>query len=175
VPVLLATGVWTGLGAAERTAATAAPTGLTAQLVAGQEVPKPKGVRAGAKGTFTATLARSGAGGTLSWRLTFQSLTGPVTGAHVHAGARGKAGPVRISLCGPCRSGARGSARADARTVAALLAGTAYVNLHTARNPAGELRGQVAKTAKTPRVDPPPTVTGTSSGTITYEETYEPR
>lgn len=163
---VLAAGIWTGLGGAGQSAESAATTGFTARLSTAQEVPKPRGVRAGAQGVFTAGLVRSGAGGTLSWRLTFQGLTGKATASHIHLGARGRAGAVRVALCGPCRSGARGSARVAARTVTALLGGSTYVNVHTARNAAGEIRGQLAKTAK-PRVAPPPTTTDT--GTTTGE------
>lgn len=166
LPAVLAAGIWTGLGVAGQGAESAAAIGLTAQLGAAQEVPKPKGVRAGAQGTFSAALVRSGAGGTLSWRLTFQALTGKATASHIHVGARGRAGAVRVALCGPCRSGARGSARVDARTVTALLAGRTYVNVHTARNAGGEIRGQLAKAAKPPVVPPPPP-TNTAPGTIT--------
>ena len=56
LPVILAAGVWTGLGGAGLGAESAAPTGFTARLNGAQEVPKPKGVKAGAQGTFTATL-----------------------------------------------------------------------------------------------------------------------
>ena len=164
LPVVLAAGIWTGLGVAGRSAEAAAKIGLTARLSVAQEVPKPKATRAGAAGTFSAALVRSGAGGTLSWRLTFQSLTGKATAAHVHVGARGRAGAVRVSLCGPCRSGARGSAKVDAKTVTALLAGGTYVNVHTARNPSGEIRGQIAKSAKPPVVVPP-TTQSTGTGT----------
>ena len=130
-----------------------------------------RALKAGAQGTFTASLVRSGAGGTLSWKLTFQGLSGKATASHIHVGARGRAGGVKVSLCGPCRTGLRGFARVDAKTISALLAGTAYVNVHTARNPAGEIRGQIAKTAKPPQV-PPPTTTerhdrGNDDGTIT--------
>jgi len=165
LPVVLAAGVWTGLGVAGRSAETATTIGLTARLSAAQEVPKPRATRAGAAGTFSAALVRSGAGGTISWRLTFQGLTGKATASHIHAGVRGRAGAVRVSLCGPCKSGARGSAKVDAKTLTALLAGGTYVNVHTARNPAGEIRGQVAKSAKPPVVVPPttpPTGTGTT-------------
>lgn len=162
LPAVLAAGIWTGLSGAGQGAESAATTGLTARLSAAQEVPKPSGVRAGAHGTFAAGLVRSGAGGTLSWRLTFQGLTGKATASHIHLGARGRAGAVRVALCGPCRSGARGSARVDARTVTALLRGGTYVNVHTARNAAGEIRGQLAKTAK-PLVAPPPTTTETTT------------
>ena len=112
-------------------------------------MPKPKGLKAGAQGTFTAALVRSGAGGALSWKLTFQALSGKAMASHIHVGARGKAGAVKVSLCGPCGTGARGSARVLKKTIAALMAGTAYVNVHTARNAAGEIRGQIIKTAAT--------------------------
>ena len=113
---------------------------------------------------------RSGAGGTLSWRLTFQALSGKAGAAHVHLGKRGKAGAVAVSLCGPCRSGARGTAKLNAKTVKALLAGGAYVNVHTAKNPAGEIRGQVTTSSAPPPTPPPGTTTeSVPSGTITYE------
>jgi len=164
LPAVLAAGIWTGLGVAGQSAETAATTGLTARLSAAQEVPKPKGARAGAQGTFSAALVRSGPGGTLSWKLTFQGLTGKATASHIHVGVRGRAGAVRVSLCGPCRSGARGSAKVDAKTITALLGGSTYVNVHTARNPAGEIRGQISKSAKPPVVVPP-TTPSTGTGT----------
>ena len=57
---------------------------------------------------------------------------------------RGRAGPVAVALCGPCRSGVRKTVTLQPSVVAALEAGRAYVNVHTARNPAGEIRGQIA-------------------------------
>ena len=160
-----AAGVWAGLGAA---GSTAAATGFAARLSAAQEVPKPAGVGAGAQGSFTAGLVRSGAGGTLTWKLTFRGLTGRAAAAHIHLGARGRAGGVLVPLCGPCRSGASGAARVNGKTVTALLGGTAYVNVHTARNAAGEIRGQLVKTAKAP----PPPATTTTSGTTTDDGYY---
>jgi hypothetical protein len=168
LPVILTAGVWTGLGGAGLGDESAAPTGFTARLNGAQEVPKPKGLKAGAQGTFTAALVRSGTGGTLSWKLTFERLSGKATASHIHVGARGRAGAVKVSLCGPCRTGARGSARVDAKTISALMAGTAYVNVHTVRNTAGEIRGQIAKTTKPPVLPPTPTTTQqTTTGTTT--------
>lgn len=112
-------------------------------LTARQEVPRPKGRANRARGVFTATVTRSGTNGAIAWRLTFSRLTGRAIAAHVHIGARGRAGGVALPLCGPCRSGVRGTATVNAALLAALEAGRAYVNIHTRRNPAGEIRGQL--------------------------------
>ena len=172
VPALLAAGVWTGLGVAGQSSDSAASTGFVARLNAAQEVPRPTGARAGAGGTFSATLVRNRVGGTLSWRLTFQGLTGKAVASHIHVGVRGRAGAVGVALCGPCRSGARGSARVNAKTLTALLAGRTYVNVHTAKNAAGEIRGQVVKAPR--GTVPPPTTTGTDPPPPppTYQDTY---
>ncbi len=120
---------------------------VNATLTAGQETPKPKGNVGRARGTFTATLTKSGTTGTITWRLTFSRLTGRALAAHIHRGARGKAGPVVVPLCGPCRSGARGTTTLQASVLNALEAGRTYVNVHTRRNPAGEIRGQLPPVA----------------------------
>jgi hypothetical protein len=114
---------------------------------ASQERPKPKGNVRRARGTFTATITRNGTNGVIAWRLTFSKLTGRATAAHIHSGVRGKAGPVIVPLCAPCRSGARGRATVDASVLDALEAGRAYVNVHTKKNPLGEIRGQIAAVA----------------------------
>jgi hypothetical protein len=162
---LFATGLWSGIGSARWLSTDAEAVGLTATLSAAKEVPKPKGVSANARGSFAAGLTRKGARGTLSWRLTFRGLTGKATAAHIHLAKPGRAGPVVAPLCGPCRSGVRGRAKVNARTVRALLNGGAYVNVHTAKNPAGEIRGQIRKGGDTL---PPPTTTTTTTTTTPY-------
>jgi hypothetical protein len=112
-----------------------------AALNVGQEVPHPKGTKVGASGRFTATLT----GTKLTWRLTFAHLSGPATQAHVHKGVKGKSGPVLIPLCAPCKSPVSGTATVTAAEIAAMKAGKMYVNVHTAKNPAGEIRGQVTR------------------------------
>lgn len=113
-------------------------------LRASQERPKPKGKVAKAKGTFTATVTRSGSSGVIVWKLVFGKLTGKAVAAHIHSGARGKAGAVIVPLCAPCKSGRTGRATVSASVLNALESGRTYVNVHTLRNPAGEIRGQLA-------------------------------
>lgn len=112
---------------------------LSASLNIGQEVPHPKGVSAGASGHFDGTLV----GTTLKWTLTFAHLSGPASAAHIHLGVRGKSGPVAVSLCGPCKSPVSGTATVTGAQIKSMTSGGAYVNVHTAKNPNGEIRGQI--------------------------------
>jgi hypothetical protein len=116
----------------------AAPTKVSATLDTRQEIPRPKA--AGGAGSFTGTVT----GTTLTWKLTFRRLTGAAGAAHIHLAARGKANPApAVSLCGPCRSGQTGEAKVTAAVLRKIKAGGAYVNVHTQRNAAGEIRGQL--------------------------------
>ncbi len=92
--VALAAGLWAGMSSAGSTQSDG--TGLKAALNVAQEVPRPKGAGSQARGTFVGTLVRKGAGGTVSWRLTFRGLTGKAMAAHVHLAAKGKPGPVAL-------------------------------------------------------------------------------
>jgi hypothetical protein len=107
----------------------------------GQETTRVKAAKAGAAGRFTATLN----GTTLKWTLTFTKLSGPATAAHIHTGRKGVAGPVTVPLCGPCTSPESGTTVLTADQVKDLLAGKDYANVHTAKNPGGEIRGQITK------------------------------
>jgi CHRD domain len=120
---------------------------LTTALTAAQEVPTPTGAVSDARGGFTATVTRSGAGASIQWTLAFSGLTGNAIAAHIHTGARGEAGPVTVPLCGPCESPASGTATIDAAVLAAIHTGRAYANVHTRTNPGGEIRGQLAAVA----------------------------
>jgi CHRD domain len=118
--------------------------GVKTTMRASQERPKPKGKLAKAKGTFTATVTRNGSSGVIVWKLTFAQLSGKAVAAHIHSGARGKAGPVIVPLCAPCRSGRTGRATVSQSVLDALESGRTYVNVHTRKNAAGEIRGQIA-------------------------------
>ncbi len=115
---------------------------LRANLSAAQEVPKQVVKAPAATGTFTGTLT----GTKLAWSLTYRKLTGRATAAHIHLGKPGKAGPVAVPLCGPCTPGMKGTATLTAAQVTAVLGGGTYVNVHTAKNPAGEIRGGLRRT-----------------------------
>ncbi len=115
---------------------------LSATLNSGQEIPKQVVKNQAAHGTFTGTLA----GTKLTWKLTWAKLTGPAAAAHIHLGGMGKAGNVIVPLCTPCGN-ATGSKTGTSTISASLLKtiqkhGT-YVNVHTAKNPNGEIRGQL--------------------------------
>lgn len=114
-----------------------------AKLDGKSEVP-PATAPAKAAGNFKATVKESYVGGTLKWTLTFRNLSGPASGgAHIHLGKPGVAGDVLVALCGPCKTGAHGTVKVTTEVIAALEKGEAYVNVHTAKNPAGEIRGQI--------------------------------
>lgn len=140
---------------------------LTANLKARFEVPKPQGVPVGATGLFTGTVVeQANDRARVTWRLTFSTLSGRAMAAHIHAGRVGRAGSVMTALCGPCRSGQRGTAMISHAQLRTIRAGRAYVNVHTRRNAAGEIRGQVKAREGAG--------SGTDSTTTTTETTQPP-
>jgi len=114
--------------------------GWSAKLNAAQEIPKQEVAAPNAKGSFHATLT----GTTLKYTLTFSGLTGQATAAHIHMAAKGKAGGVVAALCGPCKPSTTGSVKLTKAALKAAGKHLLYVNVHTAKNPGGEIRGQIA-------------------------------
>ena len=114
--------------------------GWSATLTAAQEIPKQVVKTPAAKGAFHATLS----GKTLTWKLTFSHLSGPALQAHIHLGAMGKSGNVLVPLCAPCKNGQTGKAKVTAAVIKDLGKHLLYVNVHTTKNPNGEIRGQLA-------------------------------
>jgi hypothetical protein len=115
---------------------------VKATLTNTKEVPRPKGA-ALARGSFSGSYVENKTGGTLTWTLSFSRLTGQAVAAHIHMAKPGVAGPVIVPLCGPCKNGMKGTAKISKSVIAALEGGKAYVNVHTPKNAAGEIRGQV--------------------------------
>lgn len=111
--------------------------GVKVTLSGGEEVP-PVTTSAGGGGTITVAADQS-----VSGSVTTMGLDG--SAAHIHQGARGKNGPVAVGLT---KTGDKvwsvpaGAKLSDAQ-YAAFKAGELYVNVHTAANKGGEIRGQL--------------------------------
>jgi hypothetical protein len=104
-----------------------------------QEVPP---VTTTATGTITATL--NGARDLLSYTVTWSGLSGSVTNSHFHTGLANQAGGVTegVTLSTTASSGSHsGTWAIPSTSVADLLAGKIYFNIHTAANSGGEIRG----------------------------------
>jgi CHRD domain len=82
----------------------------------------------------------------LVWRLSVSGLSGPATGADLHMAPVGHAAPPAFALCGPCQSVSHGHMVLTAGQASALATNAAYVNVDTAANPGGEIRGQIMRT-----------------------------
>lgn len=106
------------------------------------EVPAPN-APAKAAGVFSATVTEKKGKASIHWTLTFRRLSGKAVAAHIHKGAAGVAGPVVVPLCAPCRNGQNGRQAITEDVAAALEQGGYYVNVHTAKNAGGEIRGQL--------------------------------
>ena len=97
-------------------------------------------------GTGTADIDYDATSRKLSWKLTYTGLSGPATAAHFHGPAEaGKNAGVAVAIPNATSSPAEGSATLTDAQAADLMAGKYYMNVHTAANPGGEIRGQVAK------------------------------
>jgi hypothetical protein len=121
------------------TAASAAMLHFTASLDGKSEVPATTST---GSGDLLATLDTSTK--TLSYTLTFSGLTGPATAAHFHGpAAPGANAGVAVAIGKAPTSPVTGKATLTAPQIADLEAGKWYVNVHTAANPGGEIRGQV--------------------------------
>ena len=96
------------------------------------------------KATGVADVALDTDAKTLSWTISYSGLSGPVTMAHFHGpAARGVAAGVVLGLQGPLTSPVTGHAALNDGQIGDLRAGLWYLNLHTALNPRGEIRGQL--------------------------------
>jgi hypothetical protein len=97
-------------------------------------------------GTGTADIDYDPASKKLTWKLTYSGLSGPATAAHFHGPAEpGKNAGVAVAIPNATSSPVEGSATLTDAQAADLEAGKYYVNVHTAGNPGGEIRGQVTK------------------------------
>ena len=110
---------------------------FTTDLKGATEVPPTDSAATGTAEVSVDTEAK-----TVTWTVKVDGLTGDATAAHIHgpASATEKAPPV-IDMSSAIMAGS--GAITDAQ-VAEMKAGKYYVNLHTAKFPDGEVRGQLA-------------------------------
>jgi hypothetical protein len=114
---------------------------MKADLSGAQEVPP---VQSAGKGSADVTL--DSASKRVSWTVIYSGLSGPATAAHFHGPAeRGQNAGVAVPIPNQATSPVTGSATLTDAQAADLTAGKYYVNIHTAANPGGEIRGQVTK------------------------------
>jgi len=133
---------------------------------------EPPSISSTGSGEFRAKIGHDGA--SFEYELSFQDLEGEVTQAHIHIGQRGVNGGISVWLCGtatnpgpggtpscggPHSGGAsrivtaadvigpagQGVAAGEFEEVlSAMRAGVTYANVHSIRNPGGEIRGQIS-------------------------------
>ena len=97
------------------------------------------------KGTGSLAVTYDTVSKKLTWKGAYSGLTGAATAAHFHGPADvGKNAGVAVPI-GPATSPLAGMATLSDAQAADLAAGKWYVNVHTAKFPNGEIRGQVVK------------------------------
>jgi hypothetical protein len=119
---------------------------LVSDLTGDAEVPGPG--HPSASGRFEAELHE----GVLCVDMAVSGLGAAVSGAHLHAGAAGEAGPVIVDIGSPTSSdgdpvrwtGACTEVGDDAIARIAEAPERVYVNVHTAAHPDGAVRGQLS-------------------------------
>ena len=81
----------------------------------------------------------------LSWTVTYSGLTGPAAGAHFHGPSEaGKNAGIVLPFASPV-SPISGTSTLNEAQAADLMAGRWYANVHTAKHPGGEIRGQMLR------------------------------
>jgi len=132
---------------------------LTATLTGAQETPAP-GINTGAFGNATVVVNMGTR--TVTWVVNVFNLPSGVTVAHIHVGGVGTPGPTVINFTVPTGASndfsITGSATDATFTLRpdqgirsaddmfqAILGGNTYVNVHSAVNTGGEIRGQLTR------------------------------
>ena len=115
------------------------PMMFKATLSGASEVPP---VAIAAKGTFSAKYLKES--GLLLWDMSYDGLSGPAAAAHIHGPAvEGQNAGVLFGFNNPVSSPMSGQLTLTPAQFTDLTAGKLYVNVHTAANKGGEIRGQL--------------------------------
>lgn len=164
--LLTATAAGSGVASSED-GATSIGNSLQVRLVGYQE--DPLAISTTGVGEFRVQVAEDEQ--EISYQLSYQDLEGGVTQAHIHFGSRAQSGGISVFLCTNLGNGPAGTqlcpaapatvtgvlrsadvvgpagqgiaAGEFAELVDAIRSGTTYVNVHTAKYPAGEIRAQL--------------------------------
>jgi hypothetical protein len=122
---------------AQQQMATAAPSGSNVMLSGSQEVP-PVSTAATGSGTISVLMDRS-----VSGTVTTSGVAGAA--AHIHLAAPGQNGPVIVPLnkTGDNTWSVPPAIRLNDTQYEAYRLGNLYINVHSAANPNGEIRGQI--------------------------------
>jgi hypothetical protein len=125
-------------------AAASIPMTKTLQLSSSQEVPANN-----SKGTGTADVSYNKGTKMLTYTINYSGLTGDATMAHIHGTApKGSNAGVKKDLTPMLKKSASGSfvdsvQVGDQIKEDSLLSGMYYFNIHTKKNPGGEIRAQI--------------------------------
>lgn len=113
----------------------------TATLSPAEEVPP----AADSQGKGTAEVTVDTSSNELTWKVSYSGLTGAATMGHIHGPAgKGQNAGVVVPFTGVANAtSAEGKAKLTQAQYGDLAAGLYYVNIHTAKHPGGEIRGQL--------------------------------
>jgi hypothetical protein len=115
---------------------------VTATLTGDTEVPGP----GDPKGSGTVQVTLNPDKGEVCYDLSVANIQ-EATAAHIHEGAKGQEGPVKVPLEAPKTGSAKGCKSADAAVIKAIMQDPTgyYVNVHNAAFPKGAVRGQLSR------------------------------
>ncbi len=145
---------------------------LVATMTGAAEVPP-----ADPDGTGTAEVWVNAGQKRVCWRIGVASITLPATAAHIHLGAAGVNGDVKVTLSPPDATGKSSGCTAVTRELARNLIrhpAQYYVNVHTTDFPGGAIRGQLARGRAGAPPAPVPQPTRTYQVTMTNLTTGQP-
>ena len=150
-PALLAIACAAALGACNGNDNTAPKVETYVAALTGGNETTPPALIIGATGQSSMTVK----GNDITWTLSTANFATGTTApgsasltlpAHIHLGAPGVAGGIMVPLTATMDGATSGTVTVADSVLAHLRAGDAYVNVHTAARPSGEIRGQLVRT-----------------------------
>jgi hypothetical protein len=113
---------------------------VSAKLLGKNEVPK-----GSPTGSGLAVVHLNAAAGTVCWTFAKVTKIDKPTAAHIHKGKPGTSGPIVVPFGGAYK--AKGCTKAPKKVITAIEEhpGSYYVNIHTAKYPAGAIRGSLVE------------------------------